>query len=73
MTTISRTLGTLDALAAAAREGNVSAYRDALEVANKQGLTSEQILDAYQWGRRGKGSADFDVAGQLAHPKGAGR
>lgn len=64
MTTISQILGTLDALATAARDGDVGAYRDALGVAHKQALTSEQTLDAYHWGRRGMGGANFDADGQ---------
>jgi len=64
--TIAETLGTLHELAAAARADNRARYLDALAIAHTQGITDEQIADAYRYGRRGQGAADFDVDG---HPQ----
>lgn len=53
----------LDDLSAAARAGEHDRYVDALRSAGSQGATKGQILDAYHWGRRDKGAADFDHHG----------
>lgn len=55
--TLAEVQGTLDELSAAARAEDGERYRTALEVARTQGLTEDQIKDAYQWGRRGQGAA----------------
>ena len=62
--TLAEVQGTLDELAAAARAGDADRYRAALRVAERQGITEEQISDAYRWGRRHDGAADrFDHEG----------
>lgn len=53
----------LDDLAAAAAAGEVETYRLQLDTTRSQQATEEQILDAYRWGRRDKGVADFDHHG----------
>ena len=61
--TLAEVQGTLDELAAAARAGEADRYRGALRVAEQQGITDEQISDAYRWGRRDAGAAAFDWEG----------
>ena len=59
------TMRALDPLAAAARSGDVEAYRAQLARAHRAQLTEEQILDCYRWGRRGMGAhPDFDHHGE---------
>lgn len=59
-------MGTLNELGAAARTGEGDRYRAALNLAERQGVTQDQIRDAYQWGRRGLGAAaaGFDWRGK---------
>lgn len=61
--TLSSLMRALDDLSAAAATGDRSRYLDALQAAGSQQATEEQILDAYRWGRRGKGAAGFDHHG----------
>lgn len=68
MATLTRTQNALDALAAAARGGDRTAYRIRLHDAQLVGLTEEQIRDSYQWGRRGMGAAGFDYRGRTRAP-----
>jgi len=63
--TLAQIQNTLDALAAAARAGDLSTYRTRLQEAELVGLTPEQIHDSYHWGRRGMGAADFDHRGRI--------
>lgn len=58
--TISQVLASLQALGAAARAGDRELYKASLGVARARQATDDQILDAYQWGRRGMGYAEFD-------------
>jgi len=57
-------MAALDALSRSARLGDLELYHRALEAAHRQQATKEQILDAYRWGRRDLGAADFDHHGQ---------
>ena len=54
----------LDLLASAAKEGNRALYRSALQRASALGTSNAQITDAYQWGRKNLGAANFDAQGQ---------
>jgi hypothetical protein len=62
--TIAQVIGTLDEMAAAARAGDGSRYRAAVQVALGQDISREQMVDAYQWGRRDIGPAAFDWQGE---------
>lgn len=56
-------MGTLDELAAAARTRDARRYRAAYNHAQAQGLSEEQIRDAYDWGRDGS-TRRFDWRGE---------
>lgn len=60
---ITSTWRVLDALSAAARAGDQLVYQQSLASAHELQITDHQICDAYGWGRRGMGAADFDHHG----------
>lgn len=62
---LSGIMSALDDLSTAACRGERDRYLDALNAARSRQASEEQILDAYQWGRRGKGAADFDHHGRI--------
>lgn len=49
---LAEVMGTLDELAAAVRVDDPERYRAALAVAQRQGLTEEQMRDSHTWGGR---------------------
>ena len=62
--TIAEMVACLDALAAATRDGDITAYRAALADAETRGATTEQIRDAWRWGERGARVLKFDYRGE---------
>jgi hypothetical protein len=66
--TIAETVGALDAMAQAVRDNNQAAYKAALARARELGCTSDQILDAYEYGLRTKGEVSFWVSGADKNP-----
>lgn len=62
--TLAEIMGSLDAVSRAAARGDREAYRAALQDALSAGVTDDQIFDAYRWGRRNAGAADFNWKGE---------
>ncbi len=62
--TIAQVTEALDMLSLTAKSSDHAGYRAALDDARRIGVTDEQILDAYRWGRRDLGTAFFDHHGE---------